>query len=169
MRMSEGVEWALHCATVLALLPEGTTLPAARLAEFHELPPAYLAKVFQQLTRAGIVAATPGRHGGYRLAKPATEITVLDIVLAVDGDETAFRCTEIRRRGPAKVADRHYTPRCGIAATMWRAEEAWRAELAKTTVMDLVVTTAQQASPKALEKGAVWLAGQLRPGTAPQG
>ena len=35
MKISDGVEWSIHCCTVLALLPEGTALPAARLAEFH--------------------------------------------------------------------------------------------------------------------------------------
>lgn len=42
--MSDAVEWALHCCTVLATLPEDQALPAARLAEFHDVPPAYLAK-----------------------------------------------------------------------------------------------------------------------------
>src|ERR1044071_4267804 len=38
VRMSDGVEWALHCCTLLATLPEGQALPTARLAEFHEVP-----------------------------------------------------------------------------------------------------------------------------------
>ena len=45
--MSDGVEWAIHCCTMLAVLPDGEALPAARLAEFHEVPPAYLAKHLQ--------------------------------------------------------------------------------------------------------------------------
>ena len=99
--MSDGVEWALHCCTVLAALPEDQALPAARLAEFHEVPPAYLAKHLQALTAAGITRSLPGPRGGYRLARPPAEVSVLDVVLAVDGDDTAFRCSEIRQRGPA--------------------------------------------------------------------
>ena len=71
MRLSDGVEWALHCCTLLALLPPDRPLPASRLAEFHEVPPAYLAKHLQALSRAGIIESMPGRHGGYRLARPA--------------------------------------------------------------------------------------------------
>src|SRR6188768_3390046 len=101
VRMSDAVEWSIHCCTVLAALPEDQALPAASLAEFHEVPPAYLAKALQALAGAGIVESRPGPLGGYRLARPPSEITVLDVVLAVDGDETAFQCSEIRQRGPA--------------------------------------------------------------------
>ena len=71
MQLGEGVEWALHCCTVLALVPPDRTLPAARLAEFHGVPPAYLAKHLQALAQAGIVESVPGRKGGYRLVRPA--------------------------------------------------------------------------------------------------
>ena len=65
------------------------------------MPPAYLAKALQALTAAGITESRPGPLGGYRLARPPAEVTLLEIVLAVDGAATAFRCSEIRRRGPA--------------------------------------------------------------------
>src|SRR5919197_900673 len=68
MKLSEGVEWALHCCTVLALVPEDRALPAARLAEFHGVPTAYLAKHLQALSRAGVIESVPGQRGGYRLA-----------------------------------------------------------------------------------------------------
>ena len=55
---------------------------------------------------------------------------MLDVVEAIDGDEPAFRCTEIRRRGPAAVPAREYTKPCGIHRAFTRADEAWRAELA---------------------------------------
>ena len=156
MRMSEGVEWAIHCCTVLALLPPDTTLPGARLAEFHGVPAPYLAKSLQALTRAGITESTPGRKGGFRLARPATDISLLDLVQAIDGDDPAFTCTEIRRRGPARVAARQYTPVCSIAAAMHRAEAAWRRELAATTVADLVEGLAVIVPPDAAVKAAAW-------------
>ena len=52
MRLSEGVEWGLHCAVVLALVPPDASLPAGRLAELHGVPVAYLAKHLQLLSRA---------------------------------------------------------------------------------------------------------------------
>jgi len=157
MRMNEGVEWATHCTAILAALPEGATLPAGRLAEYHGIPAPYLAKSLQALTRAGLVEATAGRHGGYRLSRSASEITLLDIVQAIEGKQSFFRCTEIRRRGPSRVAARAYAPTCGIAAAMWRAEKAWQDELRFTTIADIAELTMRQAPPAALDKGITWI------------
>lgn len=156
MRLGEGVEWGLHCATVLALLPPEASIPAARLAEFHGIPAAYLAKILQSLSSAGVIEAVPGRRGGYRLARPAADITLLDVVLAVDGEEPAFRCTEIRRRGPAAVPARKYSPACAIAGAMWQAEEAFRSSLRSTTIGDLVRQLAGTVPPEAAAKAAAW-------------
>ncbi len=156
--MSDSVEWALHCCTVLATLPADQALPAARLAEFHDVPPSYLAKAMQALTAAGITESRSGPLGGYRLARPPAEVTLLQVVLAVDGEETAFQCREIRQRGPAAAPDaRAYRRPCGIARAMWRAEDAWRAELATATIGDLVAELLATVAPAQLVRGADWI------------
>jgi Rrf2 family protein len=157
MRISEGVEWGVHCCTLLAVLAPGQTLPATKLAEYHGVPPAYLAKHLQALSRANLVESVPGPRGGYRLARPADQITVLDVVEAIDGDEPAFRCGEIRQRGPAAMPADCYTRTCGIARTMWAAEAAWKAELRARTVADLVASVVDDAHPESLEKAVTWL------------
>jgi Rrf2 family protein len=157
MKLSEGTEWGLHCATLLAILPPDATLTATRLAEYHGVPGAYLAKHLQALSRAGILESFPGPSGGYRLARPAIDLTVLDVVEAIDGADPAFTCAEIRRRGPAAVPAREYRLPCSIHAVMDRADSAWRAELRATTLADLVEQVVTEASPNALTKGAVWL------------
>jgi Rrf2 family protein len=159
--MNEGVEWGTHCAVVLALLPTGASLPAARLAEYHGVPGPYLAKSLQALMRAGIVASMTGRRGGYHLAKPASDITLLDVFQAVEGGGNFFRCTEIRRQGPSRVAARAYPPTCGIAAAMWRAEAAWRDSLSTVTIGDLAAEVVAQAPPAAVVKSSKWLATAL--------
>jgi Rrf2 family protein len=161
MKMNEGVEWAVHCAVLLAMLPPEAIMPAARLAEYHGIPAPYLAKSLQALMRAGIVDSTTGRFGGYQLARPPAEITLLQLVQAIEGREPMFRCTEIRRRGPSRVAVRQYTPMCGIAAAMGRAEEAWQEELRRTTVADLARHVMTDAPTAAVEKGTAWLSGVL--------
>ena len=155
--MSDGVEWTLHCCAVLAALPTGQTLPAAKLAELHDLPPAYLAKHLQATSAAGITESVPGPRGGYRLAKPPTEISLLEVVLAVDGDDRAFRCSEIRKRGPAAGPARAYRRPCGIARAMWRAEDAWRAELQDTSIADLVMELLATVPAEVLQAGAEWV------------
>jgi Rrf2 family protein len=138
-------------------VPDGQTLPAARLAEFHGVPPAYLAKHLQALSRAGLVQTVPGPRGGYRLARPAGEINMLDVLMAIDGPSPAFVCTEIRRRGPAGLPDRFYGGLCGVHRAMARAEEAYRAVLAETTVAELVNVMLTDAHPDGLVRGALWL------------
>ena len=52
MRLSDGVEWGVHVCVLLAALPDGAALPAAKLAEYHGVPAPYLAKHLQVLAGA---------------------------------------------------------------------------------------------------------------------
>jgi Rrf2 family protein len=162
MRMSDGVEWGVHVCTLLAAIPSDGALPAAKLAEYHGVPPAYLAKHLQALARAGVLETVKGPRGGYRLARPPAAITLLDVVEAVDGDEPAFRCTEIRRRGPTAMPAREYEKPCGIHRAFDRADEAWRTELASISIADLFGGLLHDVSPAALQKGARWLSDAAR-------
>ncbi len=137
MKMSDGVEQAIHSVAMLASLSPDGVLSAAALAEFHGVSTSYLLKHLQSLSGAGILSTLPGPKGGYRLAKEPEGITLLDIVLAVEGPAPAFRCAEIRQRGPNPLPDRYFSKPCGINAAMLKAERAYRAELAKTTVADI--------------------------------
>lgn len=167
MRTNQGVEWGAHCAVVLALLPDGAALSAAALAEYHGIPGPYLAKTLQALARAGLVTASPGRHGGYRLARPADRITLLDLVRAVEGEEAFFQCTEIRKRGPARAPARDYPPECAVAGAMGAAEAAWRRSLASVTVADLAAQVGRQAPPVAMARSIRWLGARVSvPGAA---
>jgi Rrf2 family protein len=162
MRLSDGVEWGVHACTVLAVVPPDRALPAAKLAEFHGVPAAYMAKHLQTLARAGLLETVKGPRGGYRLARPAAKITVLDVVEAIDGDEPAFRCSEIRRRGPSSVPAREYRSLCGINRAFLQADEAWRAELRKITISELVTDVFAEAPRAAMDKGARWMQDALR-------
>ncbi|WP_254127286.1 Rrf2 family transcriptional regulator [Aquihabitans sp. G128] len=135
--MGQGVEWALHACVNLAWAGPERPLPVATLAELNGLPTPYLNKQLQALARAGVVTSTPGARGGFALARPPEEITVLDVVQAIDGTEGAFRCTEIRQQGPLPAGRGAFRSPCQIASVMGRAEAAWRAELAAETVAGL--------------------------------
>ncbi|MFK0209331.1 RrF2 family transcriptional regulator [Agrobacterium sp. NPDC090283] len=138
MKLGDGVEQAIHSVGMLAGLSKGGVLSAAALAEFHGVSTSYLLKHLQSLSNAGIVATVSGPKGGYRLARTTDAITLLDIVLAVEGPQPAFRCAEIRQRGPNPLPGRYFTRPCGINAAMLKAEKAYRAELAKTTIADIL-------------------------------
>ena len=71
MKLPTSTEWLLHAAASLAQLEPGVSASAAQLAEHYGVPAAYLAKQLQALVRAGVLAATTGPRGGFRLARPA--------------------------------------------------------------------------------------------------
>ncbi|MFI8276827.1 RrF2 family transcriptional regulator [Streptomyces sp. NPDC085929] len=155
MKLSGGVEWALHCCVVLTAATE--PVPAARLARLHDVSPSYLAKQMQALSRAGIVTSVQGKTGGYALTRAAFEITVLDVVQAVDGASPAFVCTEIRRRGPLGTPPQDCTKPCAIARVMAAADAAWRASLEGVSVADLVGSVERDSGPEALPAVGAWL------------
>jgi len=162
MKLSEGVEWGLHCVAVLAVLPPGATLPTKALAEYHGLSEAYLAKHLQALTTAGIIESLPGPKGGYRLQRPPDKITILEVVEAIDGREPLFRCTEIRQRSPLPQEPAMYRVPCGIHIAMAHAEKAWRDALRSQTIADIVTYYQQNTSKQHQRESAEWLAGKMR-------
>lgn len=148
VKLGEGVEAAIHCAAMLAGVDGNSTMSGAAMAEAFGLSPSYLLKHLNQLTTARILESVPGPAGGYRLARPAERITLLDIVLAVEGREPAFRCGEIRQRGPVKLDASAYVKPCGINAAMLRAERAYRAALADAKLSDIVADFMNDADPR---------------------
>lgn len=162
MKLSDGVEAAVHCAAMLAALEGEAVLPGGALAEYHGLSPSYLVKHLQALVAAGLLASVPGPAGGYRLARPAWEITLLDIMLAVEGPEPAFRCAEIRQRGPGALGPECFSRPCGINRAMLKAERAYRAALAEVTLAELVAGFLEESDPRSITRGADFAAARQR-------
>jgi Rrf2 family protein len=139
-------------------LPEGRYLPTKALAELHGVPKEYLSKGLQALSQAGLVESTLGPSGGYRLAKPPTKISFLDIVEAVEGKASSFVCTNIRNNNPCLLKNqRSGGDTCAIARVMWDADEAWRDTLRKMTLADLSKTVQRTVSADLLEKTQEWV------------
>ncbi|MFD8864533.1 Rrf2 family transcriptional regulator [Streptomyces sp. NPDC059590] len=134
--MAKGVEWALH--TLLNLdMTGGGPVGSNQLAEAHGLSASYLNKQLQQLARAGLVTSVPGPRGGFRLARPLRDITLLDVVEAIEGSTQLFHCTEIRCCGKIGELSPPPTDACAVNMAMRRAEQAWRTALAAQTLADI--------------------------------
>jgi Rrf2 family protein len=134
MKMGRGVEWAVHSCVNMAWTPAGEAVNSARLAEYYQLPGAYLNKQLQSLVRAGVLASVSGPRGGFHLARRPENITVLDVVLALEGPEPAFRCEAILGNVPQPDRRENYARTCLISQTMRQAELAWRQALARQTI-----------------------------------
>ncbi|GHG02773.1 transcriptional regulator [Deinococcus piscis] len=87
---SQTAEYALRAAVTLA--EAGSSLSTAQLAERTQVPAQYLSKVLQGLQRAGLLQALRGKYGGYRLTRPPQDISILDVVNAVDPVQRIQRC-----------------------------------------------------------------------------
>lgn len=138
-RLGDGVEAALHSALVLAALPEGKVLSGKDLAALHGLSESYLLKHLRALTAAAVTEALPGPRGGYRLMRPAGDISLLDVVEAIDGPGPTYVCREIRRKGEVTSDEPcAYQKDCFIKRRMLAAEQVWRDALREQTLKDLL-------------------------------
>lgn len=158
--IGNNVEYALHCLLWLVDPLEGNAPSSRDLADLQGVPAAYLAKILPKLEKAGLLAASEGIHGGYRLAKAAERISVLDVIDALDGGKPLFDCQEVRGKC-ALFGDRPpgwaTQGVCGIHAVMLRAEKAMRAELASATLADLGATVYRKSPASFSDEVREWL------------
>lgn len=162
MKLSEGVEWGLHCVCLLAEYPAGATLPTRALAEYHGLSETYLSKHLQALTGGCILESVPGPKGGYRLARPPETITLLEVVEAIDGHEPVFRCAEIRKLGPLALPPEKYRLPCALHVAMAQAEKAWRDVLRAQTIADIVAQYTGHVEAQEQQRREQWMTERMR-------
>lgn len=80
MRVSAKADYAVRACAELAASPHGDPVRAEDLATGQGLPVSFLERILGDLRRAGIVASVRGRSGGHRLARPASEVTLLSLI-----------------------------------------------------------------------------------------
>ena len=138
MKLPNSTEWVLHCATTLAQLEAGEAASATQLAAYYDLPAPYLAKQLQALVRAGVLTASTGPRGGFRLARPAADVTLLEVVEAVRGGSQPYECREIRQQGAGALPPEDCRDTCILAVKMADAYDAWREALASESLADVL-------------------------------
>ncbi len=92
MRLLRETEYALRALCHLAKLPEGAVVPASQLAKACGLPREFLGKTLRRLVRVGLVRSFRGRSRGYALGRPPSEISVREVLEAVEGPDYFRRC-----------------------------------------------------------------------------
>lgn len=124
-------DYAVRAMIALATAQIGEWSSVPRIAMEMSIPERFLPRVMRDLTQAGLVEARTGRSGGYRLARPATDVTVLDVIEAVEHADDDRRCV---LRGIPCALD----GRCIVHDTFSDARAAHRERLAATTLAMLV-------------------------------
>lgn len=97
MKISTKGEYGLLALVDLALQPIGAPVQASQIAERQRIPKQYLDQLMLTLKNAGLVDSVRGRQGGYRLARPANAITLLEAVTALEGPLENVNFVEKRR------------------------------------------------------------------------
>ncbi len=141
LRVTKLTDYATVVLTVLASAPEAV-LSAAGLAERAGLEPPTVAKVLKPLAQAGLVQAFRGATGGYRLARPATEISLVEIVEAMEGPLAMTECSV--HAGQCGIERS-----CGARANWRRINDVVADALREVSLADMALP-ADAPSPKAI-------------------
>jgi len=164
--VTTGVEYALHSLVFLVSEEDnGRQATAKEIAEFQSIPTDFIAKIFTRLKKANLVLSTEGVKGGFKLAKPAEEISVWDVVAAVDGEKPIFDCRNIRSKclmfkgQPPKWATDGV---CSIHAVMLEAETKMRAALKGHSLADISRRVDGKAGHPVTEGFEDWLSSNRR-------
>jgi Rrf2 family protein len=143
MRLTAKSEYGVLALLDLALAEKGVPLSAREISERQGIPPRFLEQLFVSLRRAGIVYAVRGAHGGFGLAREPEQITVLNIVEALEGPLETSLCESER----GAVCGRSG---CCAASDVWsRATDALRSVFGSTTLAQLAdsQTSLEQSMP----------------------
>ncbi len=134
MQLLSSEEYGLRCLLQVARAPETEPLPIARIARAEGLSPEYAAKLLRQLRLAGLVTSVRGAEGGYRLARPAAQISVWSALEALGGafyDEAFCACHSGQRRRCVRSSNCSLRP-------LWSAlQDALRQALERVSLGDL--------------------------------
>ena len=94
MQITRQADYALRAMLYLARLDANQRAATSQIAEEQEIPPSFLAKIISQLSIAGLIHTSRGARGGVSLARRPEDISLLDVVEAIDGPITLNECTQ---------------------------------------------------------------------------
>jgi len=98
MQFSKSTDYALHALIHLGLPERHTNVGIKELSAALGVSESYLSKIMSKLRQDGIVRAVPGVNGGYELARPADQITFLDVIQVIEGRQQLFECSNMNSR-----------------------------------------------------------------------
>lgn len=98
MQFSKSTDYALHALLHLGLSKGPHNVGIKELSATLGVSESYLSKIMSKLRQDGIVRAVPGVNGGYELARPADQITFLDVIQVIEGRQQLFECSNSRSR-----------------------------------------------------------------------
>jgi Rrf2 family protein len=140
LRFSKKSDYALIAMKHLAMRQDsGDSSSAREISEAYAIPLELLAKILQRLARARLLVSVQGTRGGYRLARPAADFSVADVIQAVDGPVTVTACS------PDDHACEQYGT-CSIRDPLWKIKSRILETLSTVSVAELAADTETPAA-----------------------
>ncbi|MCC6420987.1 MAG: Rrf2 family transcriptional regulator [Gemmataceae bacterium] len=130
MKLTRASSYAIHAVAYMAAQKKGDPIASHIIAQDRKIPERFLLKVLKPLVSAQILMSIKGPNGGYRLAKQANEVTLLDVVEAVDGPVRGN--APPNPKNPNSQLDKRLEQICGQSA------DALRKQLGKVKLSELI-------------------------------
>ena len=132
LRISKLTDYAVVLATELA--SEGSPRSVTRLSSATGVPAPTTSKVLKSLTRAGLLESVRGKAGGYRLSRPAEEISVAALIRAIEGPIAVTECADENDGHICSIQED-----CGVRANWQRINRAVEEALEKVRLSDMTI------------------------------
>ena len=135
MQVTRAGEYAVIGLLYLAKQPPQRMVMIDEISEAEDIPKSFLAKIFQSLAKTGFVSSHRGAGGGFSLAKPAAEITLLQVLQCVEGVFALQKCVS---EEPECVVSNTRMSTCTLCAVFSEAQNRVNEVFARTTMADLL-------------------------------
>jgi Rrf2 family protein len=132
MVLTRAGDYGIFGVIYLAKQPKGKIISLAEVSKAEGIPEKFLAKIFQSLTRSGLIRSHRGAKGGFSLARPANEITVKELLEAIQGPVCFAKCLE-------ELEDCDRKDICKLRKVMQKAQDNTIEILDKSTLADIVI------------------------------
>src|SRR5437762_8666557 len=130
LRLSKRADYALIAMKHLALHGDSGSSSAREIAGLYDIPIELMAKVLQRLVRGGLLASQHGTRGGYQLARVPTQISIADVIQAIEGPVTVTVCS-------TEDGQCDQYQKCNVRDPLWRVRERILAALGECTIAEL--------------------------------
>ncbi len=146
LRLSKKADYALIAMKHLAIRDPAVS-SAREIAEQYKIPVELMAKVLQRLARRGLLSSLQGTRGGYQLARPAIDISLADVIQAVDGPLTVTACAL-----HGKACQQYET--CNVRDPLRRIRVLIHEALATCSLLEIAVEPREKSSGRAAQAAA---------------
>jgi Rrf2 family protein len=142
LRLSKKADYALIAMKHLTVHSDRGAASAREIAEHYDIPIELMAKVLQRLVRRGLLASLHGTHGGYQLARKPSQMSVADVIQAIEGPVSVTACS-------TEDGQCDQYAKCNVRDPLWRVRERILAALGECTIAELAADAPAPAAVRA--------------------